>query len=448
MLPFISKLRRALRDFRAARSGNVAITFAIATLPMVGFVGAAIDYSHANAVKAAIQTALDSTALMLSKEAGTDTTAQLQTNAAKYFLANFSAPGIDARNITVSATYTTTGGPQVTVTGKVNVPTSFVSILDVPYIALSESSTAAWGSTRLRVALVLDNTGSMADANKLTTLKSATKNLLNQLSSAASQNGDVYVSIVPFAKDVNFGSANYKQSWIDWTAWDAANTTCSGWQIGNFCLGTQKPANHNTWNGCVMDRGDANGPDTGNYDANVAEAVTSNTATLYPAEQYSACPVGAMGLSYDWSTMSSLVDAMSPNGGTNQVVGLQAGWLSLTGGGPFTAPPLDPNYTYSQIVILLSDGLNTQDRWPSYGNGSTQYNGAIDARQKILCDNMKSAGVTIYTLQVNTDQEATSSVLQYCASTSDKFFLLTSADQIPTAFQKIYTNITKLRVAK
>ena len=448
MLPFVAKLRRAARDFRAARSGNVAITFAIATVPLVGFVGAAIDYSRANAVKAAIQTALDSTALMLSKEAGSDTPAQLQTSAAKYFVANFSAPGIDPKNITISATYTTTGGPQVTVTGKVNVPTSFVNILNVPSIALTETSTAAWGSTRLRVALVLDNTRSMAEANKLTTLKSATKNLLSQLSSAASENGDVYVSIVPFAKDVNFGSANYASNWIDWTAWNAANMTCSGWQFGNFCWGTQKPANHNSWNGCVTDRGDTNGPDTGNYDANVAAADTSITATLYPAEQYSACPVAAMGLSYDWDAMASLVDSMSPNGGTNQVIGLQAGWLSLTGGGPFTAPPTDPNYTYSQIVILLSDGLNTQDRWPSFGNGSTQYNGAIDARQKILCDNMKNAGVTIYTLQVNTDKEATSSILQYCASTSDKFYLLTSADQITTAFQKIYTNITKLRVAK
>jgi hypothetical protein len=39
------------------------------------------------------------------------------------------------------------------------------------------------------------------------------------------------------------------------------------------------------------------------------------------------------------------------------------GWMSLTGGGLFTAPAMDPNYTYSQVIILLTDGLNTQDRW-------------------------------------------------------------------------------------
>ena len=65
--------------------------------------------------------------------------------------------------------------------------------------------TTKWGSSRLRVALVLDVTGSMASDGKMTALKTATKNLLTQLKSAATQNGDVYVSIIPFNKDVNVG---------------------------------------------------------------------------------------------------------------------------------------------------------------------------------------------------------------------------------------------------
>jgi len=63
------KFRRTLSAFRLAQAGNVAITFAFASLPIIGFVGAAVDYSRANSVKAAMQTALDATALMLSKEA-------------------------------------------------------------------------------------------------------------------------------------------------------------------------------------------------------------------------------------------------------------------------------------------------------------------------------------------------------------------------------------------
>jgi hypothetical protein len=38
--------------------------------------------------------------------------------------------------------------------------------------------------------------------------------------------------------------------------------------------------------------------------------------------------------------------------------------------------------------------------------------------------------------------------LQNCASTSDKFYLLTSADQMTATFNTIGTNLTKLRVAQ
>ena len=65
-------------------------------------------------------------------------------------------------------------------------------------------------------------------------------------------------------------------------------------------------------------------------------------------------------------------------------IGLQLGWLSLTGGGPFYSPPMDSSYTYTQVIILLTDGLNTQDRW--YGDGSslgTPDDAKIDAREQL-----------------------------------------------------------------
>jgi len=96
----------------------------------------------------------------------------------------------------------------------------------------------------------------------------------------------------------------------------------------------------------------------------------------------------------------------------------------------------------------MSDGLNTQDRWPSYGNGQTQFSGQIDARQRIQCDNIKAEGITIYTMHVNTDGDPTSAVLQYCASSSDKFSTVTSSSQIAAAFDAISTSLSKLRVSR
>ncbi len=343
----------------------------------------------------------------------------------------------------------------MTISASGKLPTDFMGVLGKEFMPVGRSSTTVWGEARLRVALALDNTGSMASSNKLTALKTATHNLLDQLENAATIDGDVYVSIIPFVKDVNVGSANYDQSWVKWDGsaskdadlWDKWNGTCSGGSYASYyhnessCEShgyTWTPATHSsTWNGCVMDRDQS-------YDALNTAPTTSDTATLFPAEQYAYCPVSLMGLSYDWTALNNKVDAMSANGSTNQAIGLQWAWQSLTSA-PFSIPPMDAGHQFKEAIILLSDGLNTQDRW--YGNGystSTQ----VDARQQILCNNIKATGVILYTVQVNTTGDPTSTLLQGCASSSDKFFLLTSADQIVTTFQQIGTELSQLRISK
>ena len=449
MNALIDRLCRTMRELRAANGANVTVTFALATIPMVGFVGAAVDYSHANSVKAAMQAAADSTALMVSKDAATLTTAALQTKANDYFKALFTRP--EATGLTVNATYTTTNGSQVVVTASANVKANFMGLMGVSTMKVGVDSQVKWGNTRLRVALVLDNTGSMADDGKMPALISATKTLLNQLKAAAVNNGDVYVSIVPFVKDVNVGKSNYNATWIDWSEWDDDNgddvstTTCTKNGKKKKCTtsSTWVPDNHNTWNGCVTDRGNSNGPSSGNYDQNVTAPTTSIQATLYTAEQYDSCPDAAvMALSYDWTAMTNLVNSMTPNGNTNQGIGLQLGWQSLVGGGPFPTPPvMDPNYKYTQVIILMTDGLNTQNRWYTNQN-------SIDARQATTCANAKAAGIILYTVQVNTGGDPTSTLLKTCASDASKFFLLTSANQMVATFSQIGTALSNLRIAQ
>jgi Flp pilus assembly protein TadG len=418
-----SKIRDLCRDFAGAQSGNTATTFALAFIPLVGLVGAAVDYSRANQLQTAMQAAADTTALMVAQSADSQTASAVQSSTAKFYNSLFTNPA--ATNLTVTGTYSRSGSSSVLVKATATYRTSFMGIVGFPTMPLAATSTATFANTRLRIALVLDNTGSMADAGKMTALQAATNNLLDQLKAAAIKNGDVYVSIVPFVKDVNLGASNYNATWIDWTDWDANNSS----------------ANHNTWNGCVTDRGTSSGPSSGNYDTDVTTPAPGNIATLFAAEQYDSCPQAVMGLSSDWTSMKSLVSNMKPAGSTNQAIGLQLGWMSLTGGGPFTVPNESAKYTYSHVIILLTDGLNTEDRW--YTNASQ-----IDARQAMTCSNIKAAGITLYTIQVNTDGEATSTLLQNCASDSSKFFLLTSASQIVTTFAQIATNLSKLHIAK
>jgi Flp pilus assembly protein TadG len=544
----IGQIRAAANRFAKANQGNIAVIFAIALVPLLSFVGAAIDYSRFSNARSSMQSALDSTALMVSKDLsqGIITPDQINTKAQLYFSALYNNK--DANSVTISATYTasTSMGSTVQVTGSGQITTDFLKVANFPHLDFSTGATAAWGNVRMRVAMALDNTGSMSQNGKIGALQTASKNLIDQLSALAKTPGDVYISIVPFAKDVNLGSSNYTQNWIDWSDWQnpptqqsifSANpvklpstwssigpgSTCpfpntslnanfyctigpvnaspkstngsgkniipsSGTYTGYICPSVDTtshtlyngcwnsvlqsngtythswiPNATSTWTGCITDR-------TQPYNTQGDAPTTSTPATLFPANQYyensqAYCKTGnspalqaLMPLSYDWTALKATITAMQPTGGTNQAVGLAWAWHSLMQGAPLNAPAEDPNYTYKKAIILLSDGLNTEDRWPADGDGSTQntssansqFPGLIDARQQTLCDNIKKQGITIYTIQVNTSSppDATSSILQYCASGSQNFYLLYSATQVISAFNSIGTSLSKLRVAK
>jgi len=175
-------------------------------------------------------------------------------------------------------------------------------------------------------------------------------------------------------------------------------------------------------------------------DTQMIETVQAHrSVSTAAARQQAADTLALMGLSNDWTKLNSKIDGMTPVGNTNQAIGLQVGWQTLTAS-PFTVPAVDPDYKYQTVIILLTDGLNTEDRW--YTSQSS-----IDTRQQKTCDNIKAASITLYTVQVNTGGDATSTMLQNCASDSSKFFLLTTAGQIVTTFGQIGTSLSKLRLA-
>lgn len=438
-----SHLVRLARDER----GSLIPMFGIILVALIAMIGMGVDYTRGTLANAKMQAALDATALALSANAASLSASALSSQANALFSSIYT--GSKLTSPTVTTTYSNTSGPQIVMTATATVPTTFLNLppFKMSSLNLSASSTIAWGQSRLRVALVLDNTGSMADSGKIGALQTATKNLLQQLQSVVVNTGDVYVSIIPFVKDINVGSSYSGASWIDWTDWNANNGTCSRGNATtqSSCNYTWTPAAHSTWNGCITDRGNSSGPSSANYDENVNPPVVGTNASLFPAEQYSSCPLQLMGLSNNWTAMNTLVNQMTPNGNTNQAIGLAWGWMSLVGGGPLTVPAMDSNYQYQQIIIILSDGLNTQDRWYSVQS-------QIDARQQATCNNIHNLqspnNITIYAVQVDTGGDPTSTLLQNCASDSSKFFLLKSASEIITTFQAIGQTISKLHIAK
>src|SRR5215510_5479344 len=82
------------------RTAGVAPLLGICIIPLAIAMGAAIDYSRAASVHTSMQMALDSTALMLSKEAQNLTPDQLGSKATTYFNALFNRPEVSNVQIT------------------------------------------------------------------------------------------------------------------------------------------------------------------------------------------------------------------------------------------------------------------------------------------------------------------------------------------------------------
>jgi Flp pilus assembly protein TadG len=565
-----ASIRSATRRFAGAKDGNVAVIFAIALLPVMAIVGAAIDYTRAASARSSMQAALDSTALMISRDAAANpsmSASAVEALATQYFKALYH--NTDAVNVEVTASFTpnnsTNFGSTVNISGSGTVPTTFMKVVNIDTMDIGAKSTTKWGGTRMRVALVLDNTGSMSSNGKMDALKSAATDMITKLSAFNTTEGDVYISIVPFAKDVNVGTSNVNASWLNWTEWEAeppylttngypsdwryagpgadcpfgtnnrtygfecmdrpatlsgARSTdtipssgtyagmicpsidsgrklpgktsvyyngcytsvvdqvttidsgryascgstpgcsCSGSGSSRVCKQTtykhywrSHPTDpnqaknaappHSTWTGCVNDRDQ-------NYDTTNDAMTGSGTPSKLPyPEQWKGClPATVTAMSNQWSDLKTQIDNMTPSGNTNQAVGLYWGWQTLnTTDDPFKAPSKDSNWTYKDYIVLLSDGMNTQNRWST--NQSD-----IDARQEILCRNVKDPSknggnqITVFTIQVNVDNvDPTSQVLQSCA-TDGNFQMITSSGQTAGAFDRIVQQIAKLRIAQ
>ena len=431
------RLRTAASRFAGANEGNIAILFGIAVIPIIGFVGAAVDYTRANSARSSMQSALDSTALMLAKDltAGTITTSQISAKADAYFKALYTNP--EAKSVTITASYTQNSGngSTILVNGSGAMNTTFMRVAGFPTMDFKTSSTSAWGNVRMRVAMALDVTGSMRSDGKMPAMQDAAKSLVDQLSKLAKNTGDIYISIIPFAKDVNLGTSYVNETWIDWSLWDTQSATNTWGTCSNTSYTKRKGCKDNNhtwtpdrskWTGCVTDRDK-------NYDTMNTPPTSSNAPTMVVAEEYQESITASraavaymppiMPLSYDWTTLKTLIGNLEPTGNTNQGIGMAWAWLTLgVGVVPFNAPAKDTaNYEYQDAVVLLSDGLNTQNRFTSDAD-------EIDARQKILCANAKAApyNITIYTVQVNTGGDAESAVLKGCASSADKFYHITT----------------------
>lgn len=427
------RVQMALSRFISDQNGGVAPFLALCAIPLLGLAGAAVDYSRANAARTAMQAALDATALTLSKTAQNQAPDQISQQAQEVFSALFSRPEVQNASVSTAFSSPQAGNFILDVTGTGTVTTVFASMIGTSQITFEAKSKVMWGIKKLNLALALDNTGSMSSSGKMSALKTAAHNLLTTLKNAEKTPGDVKVSIVPFAVAVNIGTSFVEAPWIDWTDWESKNGTCSKSYYSSSqssCVsagGIWTPKSHSVWNGCVMDRDQ-------NYDALATAPVEGSTK--FHAQQATACPAALMPLSYDWTALNTRIDEMQPSGNTNVTIGLSWAWQTLAPNAPFDAPVPAPDL--DKVIVLLTDGQNTQNRWSS----STS---AIDLRTQKACDNIKAANIRVYTVRV-IDGNAT--LLRNCATNPTMFYDVDQASELDAVFSSIAQNLANLRIAQ
>jgi hypothetical protein len=398
--------------FLADQRAGVAPIFALAIVPVIGFVGAAVDYSRGNVVRTAMQASLDATALMLSRDAAGMDPAQVTSKATSFFKAQFNRAEMPEPLVTAVLSSPQQGSFILDVKASGSVPTTFTKILGHDKLDISSSAQVKWGVKKLELALVLDNTGSMSSNGKMTELKTASKNLLTTLKDAAKQLGDIKIAIVPFDKIVNIGTGFAGSGFIDYTVHNIPQAS---------------------WQGCVQDRDQPN--DT------LDTAPGSSSSTKYPAVSCSSITsIMALTDVFDtagFASLNSKIDAMNPSGNTNVTIGLVWGWHALTKSEPMTQGS-DPSPDKDKVIVLLTDGDNTQNRWTTSGS-------SIDARTAAACTNVKAANIKVYTVRV-IDGDA--NLLRNCATKTNMYYDVSQASQLNSVFTSIAQNLANLRIAK
>ena len=225
--------RSPFRRFVGDERGAFAVMFGVMAVVLVALGGAVVDYVSLEQGRNRAQLALDAAALALQPQV---------------FEKNFNKNDVQAlaeafvreriANTAIKTDILETRGNAETGSlyfeAQITVPTIFVSLVGVQHLNATIESEATRKKLELEVVMVLDNSGSMKNESRMTSLVDAAKCATNILMYSEVQNApnnantcvptaaaerveNVRVAIVPFTMFVNVGPENANASWIDKT---------------------------------------------------------------------------------------------------------------------------------------------------------------------------------------------------------------------------------------
>jgi Flp pilus assembly protein TadG len=523
----------AAKAWARDRSGATAVAFAIGFAVLAPVSLGVFDIYRSTQQRDKLQDALDAATLYAARSPAL-TNAEIDAVGDQAMTANLKL--IDGAAL-LGSTFALSG-TKVVSSASVSLP-AFAPAL-FAHAPVSVGSQVERAMDKLEIALVLDNTGSMA-GTKLSTLKTEAKKLVDKLMAAAARSSDpnaVKIALVPFSNTVRvlnttditgskYTDASHSgvniPTWIDPEAknhWSAGRKDIfNGFYTDRFTMMRNVGQN---WNGCVEirvqpydvqeDPPSSSDKDTmfvpyfwpdepntnpynssfNNYksDGTLAAGVGASwinyerNAVKYTGKTMSSGNFNSTGMSYqkgpnagctlqpvirlttDGSTIKASIDNMTAIGETNIPMGLIWGWHAVTPNLPFGDGTAYNTPHTRKIIILMTDGENTNFdsgdandshygglgfAWQRLGSitetmSEAQRTQALDGRLSILCTNMKAKHVEIYTIRVEVSS-GSSTLLQNCATSADKFYDVQNVATLGVAFDAIAGSITNLRIS-
>lgn len=444
------------------QSGSIATLFALLLVPVLGVTGLCVDMGRAYMVRNKLGWALDAAALAAGASTGTD--AELEQKMNDFIQANFRAENMVVdTDVDVEFTDDTV---QASATAKIS--SGFLRILGKQYVEIAATTEVTRETTGLEVALVLDNTGSMLSNDNIGALRDASHDLIDIMFGDETEPEFLRMAVVPYSASVNVG--------------DIAPDIVS--DSSTAAYSTTDPAK---WKGCVLERDyphDVKDTSSGSggywktyrwtsaVDNNWSTTINNNVSACNNMTGPNlGCPTPIVPLTNKRAELDSTISGLKAwcRGGTIGNLGMAWGWRVLSPEAPFTQglPYDEPGWR--KVIVMMTDGDNQMYRHSITGNpyksdytgyqrvdasvlGTTDRNkakGIIDKRLAEVCQNIKDAGITVFTITFTSGiNNATRDIYRKCASYTEYYFDAPTQEDLKSAFRAVGKKLSNLRISR
>ncbi len=473
-----------LRFLRRSESGNVAVIFALTLVPVLGLIGAAVDYSMVTKSRSDLQAVADAAAL--AGAALPNATDDERIAEVHKFLDSNEAADFDTPSVSIE-------GDRVVVTLGQELPTSLMHLLDVDTFNVSANSEALIpGALTAEIALVLDYSGSMNGSNKYQTMRDATIDLINGLDDASSAN-TIKFGLVPFSeyvytdmttdyiRDIHssyFGSTvracldSRRYPYAVQSSTPNSSVNASRWPAPGMPNALEYPGStlpSGDYLNDLVSTVDCTPPPSGDDDddgggtyvpndyclrtytsgeesSQQGEIVVSDFASVDPqCANYRDKDVRVRPLTTDYASLIGQLEFMTPIQLTNIALGLEFGWHILTPNAPYMEGEV-PDDDVIKAIVLLTDGRQTVG---GFGPSDSFNIGRADQNTEALCASIKDDDILLITVAFDLNHVGTRDRLRDCASETEFFFEADTNSELVSVFHTIMDMfLTPVRLVK